>query len=106
MRTTYNKLVRDRIPEIIQSEGRQCTTVVLSKDEFLTALLDKLVEEADEVRNASSANRASELADLLEVLDAILKVGDLSLETVKAIQEKKRLERGGFNKRIKLLETE
>ncbi len=46
MRRTYNKLVRDRIPEIIESQGGSCQCRVLAKDEYMQALKAKLVEEA------------------------------------------------------------
>ena len=58
------------------------------------------------VRAASPEKRASELADLLEVFDALLQAQNLSLEAVKTIQEKRRAERGGFVQRLKLLWTE
>jgi predicted house-cleaning noncanonical NTP pyrophosphatase (MazG superfamily) len=106
VRQTYNKLVRDRIPEIIQAEGRECATEVLSEQEYVQSLLEKLVEEAEEVRTASQEKRATELADLLEVFDALLQAQNLSLETVKTIQEQRRAERGGFVERLKLLWTE
>jgi predicted house-cleaning noncanonical NTP pyrophosphatase (MazG superfamily) len=106
MRHTYNKLVRDHIPEIINAEGRECATEVMSEEDYAQALLDKLVEEAEEVRIATPEKRATELADLLEVFDALLQAQNLNLEEVKTIQERRRAERGGFVQRLKLLWTE
>jgi predicted house-cleaning noncanonical NTP pyrophosphatase (MazG superfamily) len=106
MRQTYNKLVRDRIPEIIHAEGRECASEVLSEQGYIQALLDKLVEEAEEVRTATQEKRATELADLLEVFDALLQAQNISLEEVRTIQEHRQFERGGFAKRLKLLWTE
>ncbi|ASN81370.1 nucleoside triphosphate pyrophosphohydrolase [Deinococcus ficus] len=96
----YNKLVRDRIPEIIERSGQSCTTEVLDADAYLQALLEKLGEEAAEVQAASPEERASELADVLEVLDAIMQATGLSEETVRGVQQEKRATRGGFQQRL------
>jgi predicted house-cleaning noncanonical NTP pyrophosphatase (MazG superfamily) len=104
-RKTYNKLVRDRILEIIAAEGRQCGTEIMSDDEYHQALLAKLVEEAQEVAAADRHELVKEIADLYEVIDALLVSFDLDRETVLATQQKRRDERGGFEKRIKLLWT-
>lgn len=71
MRVTYNKLVRDRIPEIIQSQGHRAVTHVLDDDSYHAALLAKLVEEAQEARDASAQELPAELADVLQVLQAL-----------------------------------
>jgi predicted house-cleaning noncanonical NTP pyrophosphatase (MazG superfamily) len=106
MQQIYNKLVRDRIPEIIQADGRKCGIEVMNKNDYVQALLDKLVEEAKEVHGAPLENRVTELADLLEVFDALLQTQNLTLESVRAIQKQRRAERGGFIKRLKLLWTD
>jgi len=105
-RKTYNKLVRDRIPEIIAADGRQCRTEIMSDDEYRQALLVKLVEEAQEVAAADRDELVKEIADLYEVIDALIIAFDLDREAVIATQQKRRDERGGFEKRIKLLWTE
>ncbi len=117
-RKTYNKLVRDRIPEIIAADGRQCGTEIMSDDEYRQALLVKLVEEAQEVAAAdrdelvkeiAAADRdelVKEIADLYEVIDALLIAFDLDRKAVIAMQRNRHDERGGFEKRIKLLWTE
>jgi len=106
-RKNYNKLVRDRIPEIIAANGRQCGTEIMSGDEYRRALLAKLIEEAQEVAAAAEDDElVKEIADLYEVIDALLVAFDLDRGTVSAIQHKRRDERGGFEKRIKLLWTE
>ena len=106
-RKTYNKLVRDRIPEIIAADGRQCSTEIMSDDEYRRALLAKLVEEAQEVAAAAEDDElVKEIADLYEVIDALLIAFDLDREAVLAMQQKRHDERGGFEKRIKLLWTE
>jgi len=106
MRNNYNKLVRDRIPDIIAAEGRQCGTEIMSDDEYRRALLAKLVEEAQEVAAADRDKLVKEIADLYEVIDALLIAFDLDREAVLAMQQKRHDERGGFEKRIKLLWTE
>ena len=68
MTKTYNKLVRDRIPEIIASDGKTCTVEVLSDSRCLQMLDAKLTEELEEYQESRSLE---ELADLLEVLRAV-----------------------------------
>jgi predicted house-cleaning noncanonical NTP pyrophosphatase (MazG superfamily) len=102
----YDKLVRDRIPEIIHQSGGTCGTETLSDDRvFRRALLDKLVEEASEVATASDENQAAELADLLEVIDTLIEACGLSHAAVRALQEQRRADRGGFANRLRLLWT-
>jgi predicted house-cleaning noncanonical NTP pyrophosphatase (MazG superfamily) len=104
-RKTYNKLVRERIPEIIAADGRQCATEIMNDEEFRQALLVKLVEEAEEVVDADAGDMVKEIADLYEVIDALLTAFDLNKETIFATQKKRHDERGGFEKRVKLLWT-
>jgi predicted house-cleaning noncanonical NTP pyrophosphatase (MazG superfamily) len=105
-RKNYNKLVRDRIPEIIVADGRQCGTEIITDDEYRCALLAKLIEEAEEVAAADRDELVKEIADLFEVIDALFVAFDLDREAVLAMQQKRSDERGGFEKRIKLLWTE
>ena len=102
---TYNKLVRDRIPEIIAADGRQCTTEIMNESEYPQALLAKLVEEAQEVADAETDDIAKEIADVYEVIDALLIAFDLNRDAILTMQKKRYEERGGFEKRIKLLWT-
>jgi predicted house-cleaning noncanonical NTP pyrophosphatase (MazG superfamily) len=106
MTKVYNKLVRDRIPEIIEAEGRKCQVEIMDETEYRQALLKKLVEEAEEVRNAPAESLAGEIADLYEVIDALLAAHELSKDTVLGVQAQKRRVRGSFDSRIKLLNTE
>lgn len=106
MRANYSKLVRDRIPEYIRQHGTGCGWEIMTEEAFKHALCDKLVEEAQEAREASSERLVAELADLYEVIDALLHVYNISPEQVKMEQAKKRAERGGFEQRIRLLWTE
>ena len=105
-RTEHNKLVRDKIPNIIRTSGSQCETTILSNLDYIEALKQKLVEEAQEVAIAKPEELAQELADVMEVMDALMTAAEIEPETVKEIQKEKRLMRGGFDNRIKLLWTE
>jgi predicted house-cleaning noncanonical NTP pyrophosphatase (MazG superfamily) len=101
-RVTYNKLVRDRIPELIERDGRSLRIETLTEAEFRTALLDKLLEEAGEAREATAEQLPTELADVLEVLDAIVSTFGIQRATPVGLQEQRRNERGGFDRRVKL----
>lgn len=96
----HDKLVRDRIPEIIEAAGRKCEWDVLSHEEYLMRLDEKLQEELDEYLEDKSLE---ELADLLEVLMAVAEARG-SFEEVECIRRKKLEKRGGFERRI-LLKT-
>ena len=106
MRRDYNKLVRDRIPEIIQASGKRCRVETMSEPEYRLALLEKLVEEAQEVRQAAPGELLAELADIQEVLAALMMAWQITPDQVKQVQRRRRAERGGFDQRVKLLWTE
>ena len=101
---TFRKLIRDRIPEIMAANGEKAVTRVLSDEEFLTALENKLLEEVQEMR--TGADKKMELADIYEVLDALIQVYGFSQEEILELKKKKRMERGGFEKRLFLEGTE
>ena len=84
----YDKLVRDRIPEIIEKDGRTCKTTVLSDEECLEYLNKKLLEETNEYLDSK---QIEELADLEEVLRAILKLRGVSYEDFEKIRSDKKL---------------
>lgn len=93
----YKKLVRDRIPEIIIAKGDFALTRILSDEEFGECLKRKLCEEVDEFLTDGSAE---ELADIYEVLLAMLEYIGISFESFEELRNKKVLEKGGFSKRI------
>ncbi len=95
----YNKLVRDRIPEIIVSSGKSCACRTLSKKEYLDKLDAKLSEELAEYQESKSME---ELADLLEVIRAVANARGSSFEEVEALRAAKAKARGGFDARILL----
>lgn len=98
-----NKLVRDKIPEIIEADGRTCKTHILSDEEYLSALEEKLNEEVAEYQKDKNLE---EMADVLEVLQAICIARGYTLEELDALRKKKADERGGFNKKIFLESTD
>ena len=100
MRVDYYKLVRDGIPRIIEAGGGQPVTHVLDQAGYLAALRAKLVEEAGEAQAAPDGQLRSELADVLEVLQALATAHGMSWEDVVAEAARKRDERGGFDQRI------
>jgi predicted house-cleaning noncanonical NTP pyrophosphatase (MazG superfamily) len=102
----YHKLVRDRIPEIIRRDGRECATEMMTEEAYRQALLQKLLEEAHEAAAVGPEKLVEELADLYEVIDAIMAAYGIEREAVLAKQAHKRAERGGFERRIRLLWVE
>ena len=102
----FNKLVRDNIPNIIESNGEEAITRVLETDEYRNELYKKLLEESNEVIDAKSSDETiEELADVLEVLKSIAELNNKKIEDVIEIANQKRLKRGGFEKRIFLEKT-
>lgn len=99
---TYNKLVRDRIPEIIESSGKTCVVETLTDEMYIEMLDVKLNEELAEYQESKSLE---ELADLLEVMGAVVKARGYTWDSLTAIRKKKREARGGFEKRILLKEV-
>lgn len=105
----YPKIVRDRIPEIIKGKtGKQMKQRIVENDkEFLEFLAKKLIEESEELRNSLTAgNSEEELADILEIIYAVLKVKNLTIEDIVKIQKEKREEHGGFDRRILMISNE
>ncbi len=99
----YNKLVRDRIPEIIEASGKSCKTVVLDDAEYLRMLDAKLDEELAEYHKDQNIE---ELADLLEVVYAAAVARGYSVEELERVREQKAQKCGAFQDRILLLEVE
>ena len=99
---SYNKLVRDRIPEIIESSGKSCTTEVLSTEEYLRMIDAKLDEELAEYHKDQNIE---ELADLLEVIRAAATARGYTIEDLERVRAEKAAKRGGFEKRILLKEV-
>jgi len=98
----YNKLVRDKIPEIIEKDGKTCSTTILSDEDYISMLNAKLDEELKEYH---SDDNLEELADLMEVIYAIAKAKGYSESDLDKIRKEKALKRGSFNNKILLIEV-
>ena len=98
----HNKLVRDRIIDIINAKGDDPSFSVLDDEKYLNALNNKLIEEVYEF---TEKNDIEELADMMEVIYAIAKTRNISLEQAEAIRLEKREARGGFDKRLYLTQV-
>jgi predicted house-cleaning noncanonical NTP pyrophosphatase (MazG superfamily) len=94
------KLVRDRIPAIIRQAGRKPESRILERDDYRRALINKLFEEAEELRNADSTQQLEEAADVYEVLLALVEDAGFTVEELLSAAARKRLERGAFQRRI------
>lgn len=103
----YNKLVRDRIPEIINKTGKSYQSRILTNEEYIKKLQEKGFEELQELVDAKDKDSSlEELADLLEIIHALAEVQESSIEEVEKIRAKKAEERGRFKEKIYLIEVE
>ncbi|RXT03735.1 nucleoside triphosphate pyrophosphohydrolase [Ammoniphilus sp. CFH 90114] len=100
----YNKLVRDRIPEIIEKSGKKYSFRILEQEDYKLELQKKCREELDEYLQARNDQEAmEELADLLEMIYALVEVHDSSFEELEQIRREKAETRGGFQERLFLV---
>ena len=103
----YNKLVRDKIPPIIEADGKACTTRILSDQEYEKELKIKLNEEVNEFLEANKTEEAQEeLADILELIHALAHINGASFKDIERIRREKVSKRGTFNDKIFLIEVE
>ncbi len=103
MRTiTYNKLVRDKIPGIIEQSGKKAVTQTLPDEKYIEMLNQKLLEEVNEFFGSGSVE---ELADIGEVMHAIIAYKGITLEEFQHVRLEKLEKRGGFKDRILLVEV-
>lgn len=102
----YNKLVRDRIPEIITKDGWEPTVRTLTLVKLSKALKEKIVEEASELlRTKKKQDVIEELADLEECIDAFRHAEGIPGYVIERTRREKQRKRGGFSKRIFLVST-
>lgn len=99
----HNKLVRDKIPEIIKESGRKCKTKVLSEKDYVFELERKLSEEVHEYKLDKNLD---ELCDVIEVVYALAVARGMSVEELEAKRIAKRELRGGFDGKVYLIEAE
>ncbi len=98
----FNKLIRDKVPDLIKKQGKSCNTKVLNETEYLRYLNLKLKEEMDEYYESQNPD---DLADVVEVIYALLKFREISLEEFETIRKTKLETNGGFDGRVLLLEV-
>ncbi|OGY36578.1 MAG: hypothetical protein A3E36_03230 [Candidatus Andersenbacteria bacterium RIFCSPHIGHO2_12_FULL_45_11b] len=98
----YNKLVRDNIPEIITSKGREAITHIATDAEYWEKLKEKLAEEVQEFTESESVE---EVANILEVIDTIIAYKKFASEDIEKTKSEKAQKRGRFDKRIILDES-
>lgn len=99
----YNKLIRDKIVDIIEADGRKAGYRILDNAEYKQELNKKLQEEVNEYLED---NNIEELADIIEVVYGIVDAMDASIDELEKVREEKAKERGGFKKKIFLVEAE
>ena len=98
----HNKLVRDKIPEIIGKTGEKYKVRILDNEEYKKELLKKIIEEAKEVldTNGNKKELTKELGDVLEVIDRLVDVFDLNKEEIEKVKQERKVLRGGFDKKL------
>lgn len=96
----HNKLVRDNIPQIIENNGQSAKTVLLDDEKYTDALKKKLKEET---REYLQSKELMELADILEVVEALAKNQGSSFDEVLELKKQKQEKNGAFDKRIFLI---
>jgi predicted house-cleaning noncanonical NTP pyrophosphatase (MazG superfamily) len=103
----WNKIVRDRIPEIVENSGGSAETRLINdNNEFDSLMRKKLKEEVMEIEESAKDHILEELGDLETIIDTLLVLHGFTREELKIQQEKKDKERGKFEKRIFLVSTE
>jgi predicted house-cleaning noncanonical NTP pyrophosphatase (MazG superfamily) len=99
----YNKLVRDKIPEIIKNNNKKCNFYIADKSELEQFLLKKLSEETNEF---IESRNLEEIADILEVISAILDFKGINFEKIEKIRKAKSESRGAFKKGLILIDVD
>ena len=98
LRTYFNKLVRDLIPDIIRQQGNHPEYHTANdKAEYCQALREKILEEAIELKESQDVN---ELIDVLEAIHCLIEAENLEFTKIEELRNKKNVERGSFKNRI------
>ncbi len=100
---TYNKLVRDQIPNIIVGQDKKVNFKILEDHEAILFFNKKLEEELNEYLNSTDSEQLSELADIVEVIYGILELKKISIPQFESMRIEKKEIRGGFSKKILLI---
>lgn len=99
----HRKLIRDKIPQFIETSGGKYELRVMGKREFEKELKKKLVEETKELLEVEKKDLVNEMADVLELLKSIAEFYQINFKLIEEKQIKKRKERGGFKKKLFLI---
>jgi|SRR5690625_2213736 len=100
----YNKLVRDKIPDIIRKDNKECKTEILDDGRYAIELKKKFLEEMEEYQGARSDEEAiEELADILEILHALAEVHGSDIDSLEQVRREKAEKRGGFSDKVFLI---
>ncbi|MEA3293097.1 MAG: nucleoside triphosphate pyrophosphohydrolase [Patescibacteria group bacterium] len=99
----HKKLIRDKIPEIIESNNGKYELRIMKENEFKKELRQKLIEESKEVIKANKKELEKELADVLEIIKSIAESEDICFKIIEKEQKARRKERGNFKKRLFLI---
>jgi len=99
----HKKLIRDKIPEVIKSNGGKYEIRSLDNEEFETELKNKLLEEVKELISAKKGEEQNELADVLEITKSLSSHYKISFSNLQKYQLEKRRKRGGFKKKLFLI---
>lgn len=102
----YNKLIRDKIPEIMEKNGAIFELRTLSDGEYSEMLHKKLHEEIKEFNETSDSEQIAELADIVEVIYAIVESKGLSIDNFELVRIAKKEDRGGFAQKLFLISTD
>ena len=103
----FNKLVRDKIPQLIASKGGKPEYEITNDENYISKLREKLLEESNEVVTAKTKDDITEeLADLLEVMQALASFNEINFADVEKTRKLKKEKRGGFDLKILLKSTE
>lgn len=106
MEKFYNKLVRDRIPEIVRKDGEVPSVRKLSQKEFKVEVLKKILEEARELSEVKNREELlKECADLQEILMVAMDAHKIDCKELNKVRNKRKRDRGGFTKKIFLIKT-
>ena len=98
----YNKLVRDKIPEIIKASGKKAAVSVFDEAGFRIALKQKLLEEAQEVVGAPDDELMDELADVMQLVESIAQEYQIEVSEIEKHKAEKARQRGAFEKHLRL----
>lgn len=104
----YHKLIRDKIPEIIEKDGSKAKIRILNEEEYQEELIKKIIEEAKEALDAGGDKKelTKEIGDILEIIEALIQVFELDRDEIEKMRRKRKELRGGFDKKLFLEYTE